>query len=102
MLTAFSMRSSASKSISSVVMGWSSCSPLPQGERGECSSGSIAEANEGADGVPGDGTLDVAFALVVEHEDGQPRLAAEADGRQVHHAQIIVDETVIRQLVVAD
>src|SRR5262249_12591162 len=86
--TAFSMRSSASKRISSLVI-----------VRGP-SSGELADY--GTEGVAGNGPLDVPLALEVEDENGELRLPAQADGRSVHHAQIIAEDLVVSQLLVAN
>src|SRR5262245_20633376 len=82
-LAAFSMRSSASNRISSLVMG--------------LHSGSGRLADQRADGVPADGPLDVPLALVVEDQDGELLLPAQADGADVHHPQIIAEELVVCQ-----
>src|SRR5262245_48128245 len=66
-LTAFSMRSSASRRISSEVMA------VTRG--GGCSE---AVLDERAQGVARDGPLDVPFGAEVEDQDRQPALAAGA------------------------
>src|SRR5207253_11493818 len=77
-LTAFSMRSSASKRISSLLMGTS-----------------LLTAHKGAERLAEDGSLDVALVLVVEDQDRQFRLAAHADGGDVHDAEVLAHHPVI-------
>src|SRR5207244_9545995 len=83
-LTAFSMRSSASKRISSLVI---IASPSLTHQR--------------ANLMPGDGPFDVALPLKVEHQDRQPGHPAQVDGGHVHHAQIIPNHLAVRQLLIA-
>src|SRR5947208_10583994 len=85
-VTAFSMRSSASNKISSLVMVGKPSAHL---------------TDQGADGVAGDRAFDVALALEIEHQDRQPACAAQVDGCDVHHPQIIAHDLPVSQLLVA-
>src|SRR6266851_7867559 len=82
-LTAFSIRSSASKRISSVVI-------------------ILSFADQCPDWLAGDSAFDVALALEVEDQDRHLGLAAQANGRHVHHSQIIAEHLGECQLFIAN
>src|SRR5947209_19128948 len=77
-LTAFSMRSSASKRISSLVI----ILPSP----GVATRGLVLLrfTHQSANRFTRHGALDVAFTFEVENQDRHFALAAQADGRHVH------------------
>src|SRR5262245_20173097 len=99
MLTAFSMRSSTSLRIWLAGMFgpcWGTRKVRRRGTRPS------RLGDQGADRVPGDGALDVAFLLEVEDQDGQLALPAEADRRHVHGPQVVLEHLGVGQLLVAD
>src|SRR5437762_8619703 len=90
-LTAFSMRSSQSRRISSLVMVVPASGVLD----------SNLLAYQCTDRVASDGPFDVAFALEIENQNGQLRDPAQVDGGSVHHAQIIANHLVVSNLFIA-
>src|SRR5260370_18939459 len=80
--TAFSIRSSASKRISSLVM------VLHPFDRSSI-------RHQSADGMSGNRAFDVPFPFEVKDQDRQLGLLAQGDGGQVHHAQLVPHHLVI-------
>src|SRR5262249_33957346 len=86
-LVAFSMRSSASNKISSLVI---TRFPSPVPLRTEhvpfySALGTMLFAHHRADRMAGDGSFDVPVALEVKDQDGQFALSAQANGGHIHH-----------------
>src|SRR5665213_2710183 len=86
------MRSSVSIKISSAVMA------SVRGGGGD----SEGFLDERADGVAGDGALDVALALEVEDQDRHLALLARRERLRVDDAQVALDHVAVGEAVVED
>src|SRR5271163_3686527 len=86
-VTLFSIRSSASNTISSMLIIES---PSRNGEQGSRDRfGPRGVADPGSDGLAIDGPFDVPLFLEIEHQDRQLVFEAHTDGRHVHDLELV-------------